>query len=228
MPRRSSQGRGCASGESGEDPLTNVHRSQGLALAYGLVGLCLAALCLAACSSPATTTTGATTSSSRPGATKATAATTPQIPADTAPCSTTTLAAQGGRKSGGSVGEAEGTVILTNKSGDPCFLRGIPSVTLLRSDGSLLGVESVAPKNPALPPLLLQPTHSAVLVVYWANWCGSPPGPLQVRITPAGGAGSLTGSFDGPPDSDSVPTCTNGNKSSTLTVVHAYGAGSSS
>lgn len=153
--------------------------------------------------------------------------TTAGIPPGTAPCAAGDFAAQGGRQGGGAEGVAEGTVILTNESGEPCVLSDNPSVSLSRSDGSSLDVQAASPRNPALPPVLVQPSDSAVLIVEWANWCGSPPGPLQIQVTFAENGGNVTGSFDGPPNYNFVPACTNSTQPSTLAVVDAYYAGSS-
>lgn len=139
-------------------------------------------------------------------------------------CSAATLSVHGGRQGGGAVGEAEGTVLLTNTGPAPCALSGDPSVSLLASGGSPLDVAAAPPANPALPPVLLGSMGSATLIVYWSNWCGSPPGPLSIRITLPGDGGTVTGPFNGPPNYDFVPACL-GNGPSALTVVHAYYSG---
>lgn len=135
------------------------------------------------------------------------------------------LTAQGGRRQTGSAGAAQGTVVLTNGSSGPCFLSGNPPVTLLRTDGAPLGVVSVESPDRALPPLLLPPKATADLIVNWANWCGSDPGPLQIRIVIVGSTTPLLGPFDGPPGGGYVPACASDAKATTLTVVHAYEKG---
>ncbi len=62
---------------------------------------------------------------------------------------------------------------------------------------------------------------AADLVVFWANWCGRPPGPLSVRITLSAG-GVVTGPFNGPPDYNLVPSCPRPGHPSTISVIDAY------
>jgi hypothetical protein len=167
-------------------------------------------------STPTTPSSSTTTTSS---------STTTAIPPGAPACPAASLTARGGREGGGFVGEAEGGVLLTNIGTASCILSGNPSVVMLSSDGSQLDVEAAPPTNPAFPPVLLQPKGLATLIVYWSNWCGSPPGPLQIRITLSGDEGTLTGPFDGPPNYDFVPACRDSSQPSTLTVTHAYYAG---
>jgi hypothetical protein len=126
------------------------------------------------------------------------------------------MTARGGRQGGG-FGSAAGHVFLTNDAPGACFLNGNPTVMLV-SDGIRLDVTLGAP-NPATPELLLAPGGSAILIVYWSNWCGQPPGPLDVEVTLAGGAGELTGPFNEPAY---VPDCNDSMRPSTLNVVEAY------
>lgn len=69
--------------------------------------------------------------------------------------------------------------------------------------------------------MLLKPHGQSAgdLVLYWANWCGPAPGPLQVRITLSGGRGTVSGSVNGPPDSYYVPQCLRCNQPSTLQIL---------
>jgi hypothetical protein len=166
----------------------------------------------------APSTTG--TSNSAPTAPSSTTT----IPPGTPTCFASSLTAHGGRQGGGFAGIAQGAVFLTNAGATSCTLSGILSVALLSSGGSQLNVEAASPTNPALAPVLIQPTGSATLIVYWSNWCGSPPGPLHIRITLAGNKGTLTGPFDGPPNY--VPVCRDSTQPSTLSVVDAYYEGS--
>ncbi len=73
-----------------------------------------------------------------------------------------------------------------------------------------------------LPPgvLLLNPGQSATAAIYWANWCQANPGALDIAIHLA--AGTVTGPFDGPPDYNYTPDCTNPAGSSTLQVTQSY------
>ncbi len=65
---------------------------------------------------------------------------------------------------------------------------------------------------------------AADLVIYWANWCGGPTGPLSVQVMlPAGG--KVSGPFNGPPDYNLVPGCLQHGRPSTVSVVDAYGPG---
>lgn len=60
--------------------------------------------------------------------------------------------------------------------------------------------------------------------MYWANWCGRPPGPVWIRVTlPTGGV--VTGPFNGPPDYNFVPPCVQHGQPSTVAVINAYGPG---
>ena len=166
-----------------------------------------------------------TTTTPPSSTTTTSSSTTTTIPPGTPACPAALLTARGGRQGGGLVGEAQGAVLLTNIGTTSCSLSGNPSVAMLKSDGSQLDVEAAPPTNPALPPVLLQPRGSATLIVYWSNWCGGPPGQLQIRITLSGNEGTLTGPFDGPPNYDFVPACRDSSQPSMLTVTQAYYAG---
>jgi hypothetical protein len=67
---------------------------------------------------------------------------------------------------------------------------------------------------------VLGPGQSASAAVYWSDWCQANPGALDIAITLAGG--TVTGPFNGPPDYNYVPDCTNPIGSSTLQVVQPY------
>ena len=66
---------------------------------------------------------------------------------------------------------------------------------------------------------------AADLVVFWVNWCGRPPGPLSVRVTLPAGGGLIAGAFNGPPDYNFVPQCTDSGQPSTVSVTDAYRPG---
>ena len=144
------------------------------------------------------------------------------IPVGTTLCGASQLRAQGGRQGGGAVGVAEATVVLTNEGSSPCVLSGIPSVALLAAGGHPLSVSTAAPSHSQSNPVLVAPGASGDLIFYWSNWCGAPPGPLDVAVTPAGSASAVTGPFDGPPNYDYVPTCLDASQASTVMVTDAY------
>jgi hypothetical protein len=54
------------------------------------------------------------------------------------------------------------------------------------------------------------------------------PGPLTVRVTLPASGGTVSGPFDGPPDYDFVPQCLDQHQRSTISVIGAYEAGTSS
>jgi hypothetical protein len=141
--------------------------------------------------------------------------------APTAQCAASSLRLQGGRQGGGAVGVAQGAVSLTNTGTTSCTLSGIPTVQLLRANSTALAVRNAAPATPLEKALDLAPGKSATLVVEWTNWCGSPPGPLDIRLK-FDGAGDVTGPFNGPPAYDFVPACAQPGQSSSTTVLDAY------
>lgn len=121
---------------------------------------------------------------------------------------------------------AHGDIEFTNVGSRPCVLRGLPQVAIIAASGKSLPVRLVRASDLSLSPVVL-PTgipDAADLVVFWANWCGRPPGPLSVRITLSAG-GVVTGPFNGPPDDNDVPRCASPGQPSTISVVDAYGPG---
>jgi uncharacterized protein DUF4232 len=139
-------------------------------------------------------------------------------------CTSAVLRIRAGRQ-GENTG-AHGDVEFTDVGSRPCVLRGLPRVTIVRADGKVLAVRLARAPNLALSPVVLPSGRrdAADLVVYWANWCGRPPGPLSVRVMlPAGGV--VTGPFNGPPDYNFVPDCLQHGQPSTISVIDAYGPG---
>jgi Domain of unknown function (DUF4232) len=139
-------------------------------------------------------------------------------------CAGAVLRIRAGRQ--GEQGGAHGDVEFTNVGPRPCVLRGLPRVAIVRAAGQSLAVRLVRAPDLSLSPAVLSPGRldAADLAVYWANWCGRPPGPLSVRVMfPAGGV--VTGSFNGPPDYDFVPPCLSPAQPSTVSVSWAYGPG---
>ena len=117
---------------------------------------------------------------------------------------------------------AVGVIDITNTSRQPCTLRGVPQVEILRSDGSALGVRQARPADRARPLVLPPGKRLAALTVSWANWCRSSPGPLLLRITLPGAGGALVVPFDGPPAYNYVPRCTSPGHASTIAVLSPY------
>jgi hypothetical protein len=118
---------------------------------------------------------------------------------------------------------AHGDIEFTNVGSRPCVLRGLPEVSIVAANGKSLPVRLVRDPGVSLGPVVLpaDTLDAADLVVFWANWCGRPPGPLSVWITlPAGG--TVTGPFNGPPDYNLVPGCPAPGHPSTISVIDAY------
>jgi len=141
-------------------------------------------------------------------------------------CTASVLHARGGRQ-GENMG-AHGDIWFTNVGPHPCILRGIPRVTLLGTDGRPLAVRPARSPVPFSHAVVLAPgrPHAAWLEVYWSNWCGMPPGPLRLQISLAHGRGTVTSTFDGPPDGRYVPRCLAHGRPSTLAIIDAYIPGS--
>jgi len=144
------------------------------------------------------------------------------IPVGTPACAPSQLRARGGRQGGGFVGEALGQVVLTNAGPGTCVLSGTPSVALLTAGGQPLSATALPADLQVNQPRLLRPGASGGLDLYWSNWCGAAPGPLDVAVTLAGDATAVTGPFNGPPGYDFVPACRDATQPSTLTVTGAF------
>jgi hypothetical protein len=136
------------------------------------------------------------------------------------PCQASGLRVSGGRQ--GESGGAHGDIVITNTGAGACSLEGPPTVEIL-NPGS--GPLVIWPLSNSLPAgiFVLGPGQSASAAVYWSNWCQANPGPLEIAIRLA--AGTVTGSFNGPPDYNYVPDCTNPTSSSTLQVIQSYQLG---
>jgi hypothetical protein len=174
-----------------------------------------AAVLLAGCAAPATAGGGQHPAGSSRPASPAPAA---------ASCLTAVLRIRAGRE--GVNGGAHGDVEFTNAGSRPCELQGLPRLAIVRADGEPLPVRLVQAPNLFIRVVVLPPGRpdAADLVVYWANWCGRPPGRLSIRVTlPAGGV--VTGAFNGPPDYNFVPGCRQHGQPSTISVIEAYGPG---
>lgn len=136
-------------------------------------------------------------------------------------CTSPVLRVRAGRE-GESQG-AHGDIEFTNVGSRPCVLRGLPQVSIVQANGKSLPVRLVRASDLSLSPVVLPAgtLDAADLIVFWANWCGRPPGPLSVRITLSAG-GVVTGPFDGPPDDNLVPGCPGPGHPSTISVIDAY------
>jgi Protein of unknown function (DUF4232) len=141
-------------------------------------------------------------------------------------CTASALHARGGRQ-GENMG-AHGDIWFTNVGPRPCILRGIPRLTLVNAGGAPLAVHRAHSPVPFTHAVVLAPgkPRAAWLEVYWSNWCGPPPGPLHLQIALASGRGTVTSTFDGPPDGHYVPRCLVHDRPSTLAVIDAYIPGS--
>jgi len=127
----------------------------------------------------------------------------------------------------GENGGAHGDIEFTNTGSRPCVLRGLPQVAIVQAGGAPLPIRLVRAPNLTLSPVVLAAgaPDAADLVVFWANWCARPPGPLSARITLPARGGVVTGPFDGPPDYNLVPKCISPGSPSTISVIDAYGPG---
>lgn len=139
-------------------------------------------------------------------------------------CLAHSLHIRGGRQGGG-FQTAAAAVEITNVGTTPCLLAGVPKVELLNTSGKALPVQQPAQKaspNVTVNDVVLTPLGgTASLLLSWRNWCGGNPGPLRVTLTlPAGD--QTTGDFDGPPDYDYVPGCTQASQPSSIEIVSAY------
>jgi hypothetical protein len=144
-------------------------------------------------------------------------------PTHAGPCQAGSLRARGGRQGAG-FGVAHADVEFTNLGSAPCTLSGPPTVTILRSDGSALPVQSKTASNVALAAVVLPPdvSNAAWLTLSWTNWCGPAPGSLALQIVLPADAGTLTASFNGPPDYDYLPACQSATEASVVEIQSGY------
>lgn len=142
-------------------------------------------------------------------------------PAGITLCHASDLRAMAGRE--GENQGAHGDILITNTGSAACLLRGVPAVRIVSSAGAGLAIAPLRPASGAGHPLVLPAGgHGAALAtIYWSNWCGSRPGPLDLRLR-LPGAGVLVLPFDGPPGYAYVPACVRRGKPSTVLVISAY------
>ncbi|MCL5117101.1 MAG: DUF4232 domain-containing protein [Firmicutes bacterium] len=139
-------------------------------------------------------------------------------------CTANNLSVQGGRE-GENMG-AHMDVLLRNQGTAACVLEGLPvSARLLPRGGKALTTTLIPdPSNLQASSVLLKPhaQNAADLVLYWGNWCGPAPGPLDIQITLSGNRGTVSGPLNGPPDYNYLPQCLQPNQPSTIQILEAY------
>lgn len=172
---------------------------------------------------------GCTAESGSPSRTSATrtptiaAAKTAQLPGTKpppAPCTPGALRVHGGRQ--GVEEGAHGDVELVNVSATACVLDGMPQLSMIRANGAALPVRQQAATGTLHARTLTAHDGSAWLALFWSNWCGARPGPLNIALRLPGARGTVQGPFNGPPDYDLVPACGAPGQPSIVQVVDAY------
>ena len=140
------------------------------------------------------------------------------------PCAPEELAATFGFATDVS-GNTRGTVTLTDISVQPCSLSGRPEVEVVGDRGKLALTQrsgGAAPNGDQTPvyPVALQngAPRVAQVLLQWRNWCGEPPGPLQVRVRFSHWRTSLTASPASRVDPTVVPSCADRSAPSVLVV----------
>ncbi len=193
------------------------------------VGLlvCLAGVSASACDTGykfATSQPNPDAKNLEPG-TQGSGATTTTAPVATAPpCRAKDLVARGGRRQDPSgAGGAVGDVMISSSAAVACELKGIPSLQIVRTNGSLLKIQNAKANTPALAPVVVEPKgkSTAELVFTWQNWCEPSPGTLLMLVGLSSGGGTLTAPLNGKLGSY-VPTCGRPDAPSVLRVEYAY------
>jgi hypothetical protein len=90
--------------------------------------------------------------------------------------------------------------------------------SLVQNDGVRINVRDLKASK-TISPSLLRAKRSTSVILYWYNWCQANPNPLKISITLAGGAGVVSGPFNGRPNYNAVPGCVNKARGSTLQLV---------
>ncbi|MGH3443753.1 MAG: DUF4232 domain-containing protein [Nocardioidaceae bacterium] len=196
-----------------------VNRFRLVVAVEGVLAILVASGCAASSPAVDTTPAAAVPSVSTAAATKGS----PVGKASPDGCRAEALRVRGGRQ-GENTG-AHADIVVTNTSPAACFLTGLPRVSILRADGTALPIrqQTPAPHLNLRAVALAARGGTAVLTLYWSNWCHDRPGPLTIAVTLPGSAGTVRGPFNGPPDYDYVPGCLAKGKASTLEVTQAYG-----
>jgi len=133
------------------------------------------------------------------------------------PCHGSSLSVHGGREGGGLL-NAAGVVSLTNTSSAPCTLSGTPVIAVLNDASVRLKVQDRPPQS-SITPLVVGPGRTGSIAVFWVNWCGSAPGPLQVEVSLPHAGGKVTGPWNDP---SYVPGCKWPTQDSYFVIVSAY------
>ena len=195
----------------------------------GLLVIVCGAVALAACTASAPTATGSPGLTSTAHATTTTTTSAPPGPPTpptpgAAPCTANELRALGGGREGGGLQTAAGTVEIENIGSAPCVLDGSPSaISPVGTSGTAPALAITYQPATARTALTLHPGDVADADLNWANWCHRDPGPLRVRLTLPGGAGTVESPFDGPPNYDYVPGCIAPGRPSTVMFAGAPG-----
>jgi hypothetical protein len=135
------------------------------------------------------------------------------------PCKAQILRGRGGRE--GEAMGAHGDVELTNVGRTSCALRGTFRLQIVRVGGAALPVRQAASQGGQRAALLLPPgrANSALVTLFWSNWCGRRPGLLRLRMVLPGKSGVLVVPFNGPPDYAAVPACVSKDLPSTVALI---------
>lgn len=192
------------------------------ALVAGLASIAVAAA--AACSSGSvsrdrsitsgriTTTTGSLPRASAEASGRSSAA------SSIATCVRESLTVRGGRQGGGATGVAHGDVEIRNLGAAPCTLIAPHSILFLTANRQPLAIRFTSATS-TLPAVTIPPGEAASLGLSWTNWCHDRPGPLTISIVGASLGGTISGTFNGPPDFDFVPACITRTMPSAVQIV---------
>jgi hypothetical protein len=139
-------------------------------------------------------------------------------------CKHSALRLRAGRESDGTSFAASADILIVNRGHAACTISGVPMVSILRKPAERLPVTYSVPRKVRIRPLTLRAGRGnrALIHLVWLNWCGRPPGSLNVAVSLPHTHGRLVGSFDGPPAYDFVPSCLSAKRASTLTLFTAY------
>lgn len=103
---------------------------------------------------------------------------------DATACRASSLSGTAGSQGGGAVGATLIAVEFRNTGTSQCTLSGVPEVSLIKADGSILPTTQNSGLTSPQRSVILEPNsaNSAGLEVYWFNDC-HPSGQLQIRVT---------------------------------------------
>jgi len=130
---------------------------------------------------------------------------------------------------GGTKSTRIASVVVSNKSGEACSLRGTPGVRLLDAKGRILldsaKIEGIGgPKVRSGDPVLtLGPDDAIAIDVQWTNWCKAQPvRPLTVGLVLTDRGGLLKASRAKASGDDDTPSCTGQTVGSEIRVTHTW------